>query len=226
MSITPDSIADTPRPRAKRRARWTIGGALLVLLIVQSITFTPAIHGRVVDEQTQAPLADTTVAALWTLDGLTLDSPAPGGPVKVAETTTNGAGVFNFPMAVLLHRPLLPFSWFTRSAEKMPLLTVAKQGYQVRIAANDTFGIDGPAHGAGFLSVRSSSLENALVRMTRWSEEDRPANDRRLRALEQVTTLESQCLRRWLCQAQPLHLTRGLLTRLSPDTESEIKLIR
>jgi hypothetical protein len=203
---TKDAHAEVAAPMpAKRKLWWGLGGVVFFFALVQSITVTPSIHGRVIDEQTQQPLPDVMVAASWNLEQLALvDSSVSAGPVKVAEMSTDRNGAFTFPAALLVHKPVLPFSWFARSDEEMPLLTLAKQGYQVTIVGNDIFGMEGPAHGGGFLALRSSSLENVSVRMTRWSQADTQANDRRSLALERLSFAEHMCSRRWLCQEQPL----------------------
>lgn len=202
----------------RRRLLRVIAGALFGFALVQSITITPSIHGRVIDEQTGEPLAGATIAALWNLEMTTLvDSSLPGGPVKVAETATNREGEFAFAAAVLIHWPVTPFSLFTRSAEEMPRLIVAKQQYEVRTVGNDTFGIEGPAHGAGFLLLRRSSLEDSLVRMRPWSDDADPqVESRRSMALRWLEQAAAQCSRRWLCQEQPLQRSRDVLMHAGP----------
>lgn len=200
---------------ARGRPVWIVVGALVVFALLQSITITPAIHGRVVDEHTREPVSGAAIAALWYLELTTIvDSPLPGGPVKLAESSSDRDGRFDFARAVLIHWPVAPFSLFVRSADDMPKLIVAKPGYQVRIARNDVFGIDGPRHGAGFLSLRSSSLERVLVLLPRWSPDpDAQANDRRTFALDQIEQAERQCSQRLLCQAQSLRRTHDVLVR-------------
>lgn len=204
---------DNPEPRRLLRV---IGVVLLVFAIVQSITITPSIHGRVVDEQTGEPLQGASIAALWKLEVLTLvDSSLPGGPLKVAETTTDRNGEFAFPTAVLIHWPVAPFSLLTRSPAHMPMLIVAQPEYQTRTMSNDLFGFEGPSHGDGFLSLRSSSLENAIVRLPRWTANaDSQTEDRRSLALDQLQQAAAECSRRWLCQEQPLLRTREMLKQL------------
>lgn len=219
MSVTSKdtSVEGSSEASPRRKRWWVIGAVVLVLALVQSVTVTPAIHGRVVDEQTQEPLADVVVAALWNLEQPTLvDSSLPGGPVKMAETSTDGEGKFNFPTAVIIHWPLMPFRWYTRSDEEMPELTLVKQGYRVFSVGNDIFAMYGPAHDAGLLSLRSSSLENANIRMTRWSAPDPQIDLLRFMALEQVILAEQACSRQLLCQAHPLQRSREALTLLEP----------
>lgn len=149
-----------------RRRWWRTGVSVAALLLaIQSITITLPIHGRVVDEASGKPVAGAAIAALWQFDAWTPVHGLPGGTVKIAQAVTDEEGVFRFPAAFILHPPLLPLSWLMRSDTDMPGLVVVADGYQPQWGANDVFGINGPRHASGFLSVRTSSLQGAVLRL-------------------------------------------------------------
>jgi hypothetical protein len=152
--------------RPWRLRPWLIAlGVLAILAVFQSITITLPVDGHVVDETTDQPVRGAAIAALWQLDAWSIVQKLPGGTVNVAETLTDQQGAFRFPAAFLIHSPLAPFSWQSRSDTNMPMLIVVADGYQPSSANNDVFGVHGPAHSSGLLSVRSSSLRGATLRL-------------------------------------------------------------
>lgn len=217
-----DSV--TPRS-ARRRIVKAIAGAVLAFALIQSVTITPAIGGRVINKRTGEPVPGAAIAAVWKLEIFNpLHSALPGGPVKIAETVADSQGYFTLSTAVIVHWPLLPFSWFTRSERYMPQLVVVRDGYQARVANNDIFGIEGPRHGSGFLSVRSSSLENGRVRLVPLppapdAEATRQFNFRLTEAIMETAEATAQCRRRIWCQEQPLRRTHDMLVRSRLDKE-------
>jgi hypothetical protein len=165
--MTDETTSSSNSRRLARSARrwrpWLIG--LASLIVIQSITITLPIHGRVVDETSGQPVAGAAIAALWQLDTWTPVHGLPGGAVRTAQAVTGKDGTFEFPTALIVHPPLLPLSWLMRSESNMPELVVVADGYQPLGAANDVFGIDGPRHASGFLFVRISSLQGAVLRL-------------------------------------------------------------
>lgn len=151
--------------RARRRRRWRIALAVLLSLIaIQSITITLPIHGRVVDETSGQPVPRAAVAAFWQLDAYGFER-VPGGTVKVTETLTDEDGAFRFPLVFMVHTPLLPFSPLARSDTDMPALIVVADGYHPLSANNGVRRVGDPEPASGFLSLRVSSLQGAVLRL-------------------------------------------------------------
>lgn len=158
--MTGTSSSDEDAERARRRRGWLIGLAVLgIPLIIQSVTITLPIRGRILDETSSRPVPHAAVTALWQFDVLTPHNVASGGTARFAETLTDDDGTFRIPMAFIVHMPLLPFSLQTRSDSNMPRIIVVAKDYFPYDAGNDVYGIHGPSHTAGALFLRTSSLE-------------------------------------------------------------------
>lgn len=219
MSELQNAAAETSLSRRRTRSIvvWTIVAVLLVVAVVQSVTITPSIHGRILDAQGR-PLGGVAVAALWEVDAATLEGARADGTVRIAETVSDSKGAFSFGAARIVHAPLMPFSWRLRSDSAMPRLVIVHEQHSLRVATNDIYGLEGPGHSAGFLSIRSSSLENAMVQLSPLpNSRDADAVQQYPHALRMASRdiehANFQCARSVFCQGQPLTQIKQAITQ-------------
>lgn len=218
MEVITTNSSGSPRP-ARRRRRWPIAAAAFALLfVIQSITITLPIHGRVLDGTSGQPVPGAAVAALWQLDAWTPAQVVPGGPVRIIQAVTRQDGTFELPMAVLIHLPLLPFSPLVRTDSEMPVLMVVADGYHPQSENNE-------GRWAGFLSLRVSFMQSEGMRLAPLPPSlDAQQFNEYQRDLESVRTAVElavgSCASRWYCRGDSLAEVRGAIERGMARTRS------
>ncbi len=136
----------------------------------------------------------------------------------MAETIADQDGTFQFGTAFMVHLPLLPFSALTRSEADMPLFIVVADGYQPLGANNGVMEIGGPEPASGFLSVRRSSLQESVLRLSPVPRAlARPQRTEYLNNLNwarsQLAQATGSCAQRSYCRSHALAETRIAIER-------------
>lgn len=204
--------------RAPRKRGWRIALAVLLCSIaIQSITITLPIRGRVVDETSGQPVPRAAVAAFWQLNAYSFER-LPGGTVRMAETLTDEDGTFRLPMAFMIHLPLIPFSPLARSDSDMPVLMIVADGYYPRGANNSVPRIEAAQPPSGFLSLRVSSLQGAVLRLTPLTQvltrQQRSEYANNLSWFRgEITQATGSCARNLSCKSHSLAEMRAALER-------------
>lgn len=202
------SATDQQRLARRRTVKIVLVVGVLAFLLVQSITVTLPIRARVVDAQSGEPVRGARIVALWSLKMATLHSYDPAGEVRISHVTTGTEGEFELPLAFIVHPPVAPFSLLLRSESGMPRLIILADGYALAREANDVYGIDGPAHDPGVLSLRHSSIDESTIRLTPLSlktSQEYLEEEVRVSGLElDIWTAESSCRRRTTCVGDSL----------------------
>lgn len=148
----------------RRRRRWLLWlSAVAFFALVQSITVTPSIDARFVDETTGAPLADMPVTAVWQLESATPAGGMRTGALKVQHLSTNASGEIDVTSAVLVHWPVFPFGFGVRNATWMPALYVVTDQYANIVAGGSS--ISGEPHPWSLLLLQRSALNGATIRL-------------------------------------------------------------
>jgi hypothetical protein len=221
-----NSLAEPPTRRRRVWKRIFVG--VLVLFVCQSFTVTMPISGRVVDAETGRPILGAQVAGLWQLELNAILHNLPGGTVRISRVRTDADGRFRLPLAFIVHAPLMPFSLLYRSDSKMPLVFVVADGYGVGSAANDVFGINGPAHPEGFLFLRVSSVQNSEFKMTPLTfiaaRENVEHDEGRLEYAEsEILDAQASCRARMTCAMKPLDTMLDAIARVRNDLRNRRK---
>jgi hypothetical protein len=157
------SPSETRRPR---RPLWPwVVAAILCLVLLQSFTITPAVHGRIVDGTSNAPIKGARVVAVWRVQGDSLAGAIQGPSLRVQATLTGDQGRYDLPTVVLLHPPVFPFTWWDRS-DDMPAVLVLAPGYYGARVSNDPWATDRPRL-KSVLFLRRSNVDSRDIPMRR-----------------------------------------------------------
>jgi hypothetical protein len=149
----------------RRRRRWFIAlGAIAGLAIIQSVTFTPAVEVRYVEDATGAPIDGMTVTAVWRFYAVGLIDRLPTRVLKVQSVQTNSEGTAYVPPSLMFHPPVFPFSLSSRQIDALPVLFVNEARYRPHAAVA---GYEQREPSITLLTLQKTSIDETTVRLIR-----------------------------------------------------------
>jgi hypothetical protein len=186
------------RAPARKRPLWLYSiAAVAVLAMLQSVTITPPIESRVVQDETGVPVEGLHIVAVYLANYATVGGAIPGMTLRVETAETDKDGRFRLPAAVMIHRPVAPFSFFYRSDTGMPMLVGCKPGVGVMGAGSnkDSF--------PGFLSFRRTGLNDVDLKMRLM---DRDNYDIQMAsAASAISDAADECRKHSSCRIEKVH---------------------
>jgi hypothetical protein len=153
--------------RPLRRRRWLIVlGSIAGLAIIQSVTFTPGVEVRYVNDVTGAPISKMKVTAVWHLYAGTPAGANKSRVLKVFSVETGPDGNAHIPAALMLHPPVFPFGMNFRQIYALPVLYANDSRYSSDIRMGSSWD-DAPSF--SFLTFQKTSVDETTVKLARQS---------------------------------------------------------
>jgi hypothetical protein len=132
------------------------------LAIIQSVTFTPAVEVRYVEDATGAPIDGITVTAVWHLYAATPAGSLNSRVLKVHATKTNTEGTVHVPASLMFHPPVFPFGLNVRDINALPILYLNDRRFLSDAAAGSHWD---DAFSLSMLTLQKTSIDETTVKL-------------------------------------------------------------
>jgi len=176
--------------------------AVLLLMVIQSITITLPIRAELRDAYSRQSVAGAKVVVVWQLEAGNFGGYSPGDILKVRHETSDARGHLYIGPAFIVHSPLAPFSFQLRSRRYLPQIFIMKDGYYSKMQSS-LLADRGSSAPMSFIMFRRSGLNGRTIDLTpRAQPTEDSSNDRYGDAMVQSSVKNSlaRCQRMWYCQ--------------------------